>query len=110
MKTKLTELKTKEKHLMKTNVHGKTLLSLTTGLAAKRSRFGWLLALTVGFWAVLVQAQELRYHYVALDQAPLPAGFVFFGPEASTKAGAFTAKRTTTRPFSPMSRYTRTGP
>ena len=61
--------------------------SLTTGLAAKRVRFGWLLALTVGFWAVLVQAEELRYHYVALDQAPLPARFVLFGPEAINQSG-----------------------
>ena len=72
---------------MKTRVRRKTLLSLTTGLTAKRSRFGWLLALTLGFWVVLVQAQNLRFHYVALDQAALPAGFVFFGPEAINESG-----------------------
>ena len=63
------------------------VVSLPRGLAAKRSRLGWLLALTVGFWAVLAQAQEFRYHYVALDQAPLPAGFVFFGAEAINESG-----------------------
>ncbi len=72
---------------MKTNIHRKTSRSLTTGLTAKRSRFGWVLALTLGLWAVLVQAQELRYNYVALDEAPLPAGFVFFGPEAINESG-----------------------
>jgi hypothetical protein len=31
------------------------------------SRFGWILALTLGFWAVVVQAQEFHYRYVSLD-------------------------------------------
>jgi hypothetical protein len=72
---------------MKTNILRKTLLSLTAGLAAKRNRFGWVLALILGFCAVLVQAQELRYHYVPLDQAALPAGFVFFDPGAINESG-----------------------
>ena len=38
------------------------------------SRFGWILVLTLGLWAVAAQAQEFRYHYVSLDQVDYPQG------------------------------------
>ena len=72
---------------MKTNIHRKTLHGLTIGLAAKRTRFGCVLALILGLWPVLLQAQGLRYHYVGLDQASLPAGFVFFSAAAINDSG-----------------------
>jgi hypothetical protein len=46
-------------------------------LRLNRRRFGWVLALTLGF-AVVVQAQEFHYRYVALDQVELPPDFTFF--------------------------------
>src|SRR5438034_9311199 len=51
------------------------------------SRFVWVLALTLGLSAVVAQAQEHRYHYVSLDQAPLPSGFTFFLPAAINDSG-----------------------
>src|SRR5437867_148202 len=51
------------------------------------SRFVWVLALTLGLWALVAQAQEHRYHYVSLDQAPLPSGFTFFFPAAINDSG-----------------------
>jgi hypothetical protein len=51
------------------------------------SRFGWILALTLGFWAVVVQAQEFHYRYVSLDQLELPSGFTFFSPAAIHNSG-----------------------
>jgi len=51
------------------------------------SRFGWVLVLSLGLWAVAAQAQEFRYHYVSLDQVELPSGFVFFDPKAINNRG-----------------------
>src|SRR5207249_8605874 len=51
------------------------------------SRFVWVLALTLGLWALVAQAREHRYHYVSLDQAPLPSGFTFFLPAAINDSG-----------------------
>jgi hypothetical protein len=51
------------------------------------SRFGWILVLTLGLWAVVAQAQEYRYHYVSLDQLPLPSGFDAFFPVAINNSG-----------------------
>ena len=44
------------------------------------SRFGWVLALTLGLWAVLAQGEEFRYRYVSFDQVELPAEFTSFSP------------------------------
>jgi hypothetical protein len=38
---------------------------------------GWVLALTLGLWAVLAQGEEFRYRYVSLNDKA-PPGFVFF--------------------------------
>src|SRR5215470_4071877 len=38
---------------------------------------GWVLALTLGLWAVLAQGEEFRYRYVSLDDKA-PPGFAFF--------------------------------
>ena len=46
--------------------------------------FGLVLALTITSWAVVVQAEEFRYHYVSLTEA-LP-GF-FFAPTAINDSG-----------------------
>jgi hypothetical protein len=43
-------------------------------------RFGWLLVLALGLWAVMAQAQEFRYRYVSLRQVELPTGFRLFDP------------------------------
>ena len=51
------------------------------------SRFGWVLVLTFGLWAVAAQAQEFRYRYVSLDQVELPPGFIFFDPSAINNSG-----------------------
>jgi hypothetical protein len=53
------------------------------------SRFGWILALILNFWAVGVNAQETqpRYRYVSLDQIALPTGFTFFAPSAIQDSG-----------------------
>jgi hypothetical protein len=54
------------------------------------SRFGWILVLTLGSWAVAAQAQEFRYHYVSLlNQVELPPGFTagFFDPIAINNSG-----------------------
>ena len=51
------------------------------------SRFGWLLVLILGLWAVAAQTQEFRYHYVSLDQAELPEGVLFFDPKAIDNGG-----------------------
>lgn len=48
---------------------------------------GWILALTLGFWALVVQAQEFRYRYVSLDQLELPHGFTSFFPAAIHNSG-----------------------
>jgi hypothetical protein len=50
-------------------------------------RFGWVLALALGSWAVAARAQEFRYRYVPLDQAKLPPGFDFFDPIALGNGG-----------------------
>jgi hypothetical protein len=44
------------------------------------SQLGWILAMTLGLWAIAAQAQEFRYHYVSLDaeKVGLPPGFSFF--------------------------------
>ena len=51
------------------------------------SRFGWLLVLTLGLWAVMAQAQEYRYRYVSLLEVELPSGFIFFDPIAINNSG-----------------------
>jgi len=51
------------------------------------SRFSWVLALTLGLWAVLAQAQEFRYYWVSLDQVELPPGFIEFFPVAINNSG-----------------------
>jgi hypothetical protein len=51
------------------------------------SRFGWLLVLTLGLWAVVAQAQEYRYRYVSLLEVELPSGFIFFDPIAINNSG-----------------------
>ena len=51
------------------------------------SRFGWVLVLTLGLWAVAAQAQEFRYHHVSLDEIELPSGFNFFNPIAINNSG-----------------------
>lgn len=53
------------------------------------SRFGWILVLVLGLWAMVAQAQaqEYRYHYVSLDQVELPPGFAFFYPNAIQDSG-----------------------
>jgi hypothetical protein len=49
------------------------------------NRFGWILVLILGLWAVAAQAQEFRYRFVSLaDKAP--PGFAFFSP-AGIKVG-----------------------
>lgn len=73
---------------MNTNILRKASPKLSIGLTAKKSRFGWVLALTLALWAAVGQAQELRYHYVALNEVPLPAGFVFFSSEAINASGS----------------------
>src|ERR1051325_12024243 len=50
-------------------------------------RFGWVLALTLGLWAVVAQAQEFHYQYVSLDEVELPSGFIFFSPIAINNSG-----------------------
>src|SRR5438309_9071640 len=50
-------------------------------------RFAWALALTLGLWAVVVQAQEFHYQYVSLDQLPLPPEFTSFAPAAIQNGG-----------------------
>src|SRR5262245_48995541 len=49
--------------------------------------FVWFLALTLGFWAVLAQGEELRYRYISLDQVELPPGFISFGTLAIHNSG-----------------------
>jgi hypothetical protein len=51
------------------------------------SRFGWILVLTLGLWAVVAQADEFRYHYISLTEVPLPAGFVEFEIRAIKDSG-----------------------
>src|SRR5262245_23661091 len=72
----------KNQHLMNKNGVRKASSKQSAGLRAKKNRLGWIVALTLGLWAALGQAQELRYHYVALDDVSLPEGFAFFFPEA----------------------------
>ena len=73
------------------------------------SRFGWILVLTLGLWAVAVQAQEFRYRYVSLSQVELPPGFSSFFPSRSTTVVGFTALSTTTCVVSPCRRLRRRG-
>jgi hypothetical protein len=51
------------------------------------SRFGWLLVLTLGLWAVAVQAQDYRYRYVSFEGVDLPSGFLSFGAGAIDNSG-----------------------
>jgi len=51
------------------------------------SRFGWVLALTLGLWAVLAQGEEFRYRYVSFDQVELPPEFTSFRPAAINNSG-----------------------
>jgi hypothetical protein len=46
----------------------------------RASQLVWILAMTLGLWAVAAQAHEFRYHYVSLDaeKVGLPPGFSFF--------------------------------
>lgn len=46
-----------------------------------------VLIAALGFWVVAAQAQDLRYHYVSLDQVELPSGFIFFDPKAIDNRG-----------------------
>jgi hypothetical protein len=51
------------------------------------SRFGWILALTFGLWAVLAQGEAFRYRYVSFDQVELPSGFTVFFPAGLQDSG-----------------------
>jgi hypothetical protein len=46
-----------------------------------------ILALTLGLFAIAVQAQDFRYRYVSLDGVELPPGFLFFDPIALNDSG-----------------------
>lgn len=52
------------------------------------SRFGWLLMLVLGLWALSALAEEnFRYRYVSFNDAVLPPGFLFFDPVAINDSG-----------------------
>jgi hypothetical protein len=51
------------------------------------SRVGWVLALTLGLWAMLAQGEEFRYRYVSFDQVELPSGFTVFSPTGLQDSG-----------------------
>ncbi len=55
-------------------------------LSVHPGRYGLILALTLCFWAVAVQARVIhyRYHYVSLYQLELPAEFTSFALAAMT--------------------------
>jgi len=87
-KEEIDQQQTKQRSIkMRTNTFRKKLLSRGIRSAAKRNRLGWLLALNLALSAAPIQAQNLRYQYLALDQAHLPTGFVFFGAEAINESG-----------------------
>ncbi len=50
-------------------------------------RFGWVLVLALGLWAVPGQAQAFRYRYVSFDQINVPPPFTFFFPAAIQDSG-----------------------
>jgi hypothetical protein len=51
------------------------------------SRSGWILACTLGLWAVLAQGGAFRYRYVSFDSVTLPSGFTAFAPAGLQDSG-----------------------
>ena len=72
--------------------------------------FGWLLALTLGLWAVAAHAQEFRYHYVSLDRLSYPQDSRSSFHARSTTAAGFLEQSSIHLSMIPMSPSTKTGP
>ena len=75
---------------MKNNI--KTLHNLGAKINTAPSLISWILALTLGLFAVMAQAEGFRYRFVSLDQAELPTGFLFFFLKLLTTVAGYTEK------------------
>lgn len=69
---------------MKNNIKNFQVLGAKVSLVP--SLIGWFLALTLGLFAVMAQAEEFRYRYVSLDDKA-PPGFAGFAPGAINNGG-----------------------
>jgi hypothetical protein len=49
--------------------------------------FAWFLALTLGLWVMMAEAEEFHYRYISLGQVELPPEFTSFGPAAIQDGG-----------------------
>jgi len=73
-----------KEYAMKSNIKNFQELGAKVSLAP--SLISWFLALTLGLFAVMAQAERFRYRYVSLDDKA-PPGFAFFSPVAINNSG-----------------------